>query len=110
MLALIVLLDQAKEEALLPADPCLFKKAMAIKTSKDMVKEFAKKYISGTTGDLPKVMIGQNAKLRHAQKPLHECAAPCRIAAAPPPSAHVIPERAPPRAGTTFMSTTWCPI
>ena len=79
-LALIVLLDQAKEEGLLPADPCLFRagRETSIKTSKDMVIEFARQYVSGTTADLPKVLQQQGAQLRHEQKPLHECAAPPR--------------------------------
>jgi hypothetical protein len=117
VLAVIVLLDAAKEARLLPADPCLFHSGSEsrLKTSKDMVREFAKKYVSGTTADLPKVLHTQGAALLHEQKPLHECAAPPRAARRPlapstlaprPPAARAFPDGAPPGPGTSTAWTT----
>ena len=72
VLALIVLLDAAKQCTLLKSDPCLFVPNVAVRSSKEMVQEFCKLAISGGVGDINKHLGTLGIVLHHKQTPLHE--------------------------------------
>ena len=72
VLSVMLLLDAAKEQALLQSDPCLFCPASSIKTTRAMVTEFCRSYLSGGIGDLAKHLGTLGAPLSHAQSALHE--------------------------------------
>ena len=71
-LALILLLDKAKQQTLLRSDPCLFVPGLTIKSSRDMAQEFCRSFLSGGIGDLNKHLSTIGVTLTHKQTALHE--------------------------------------
>ena len=72
VLSLVVLLDAAKEGAILTSDPCLFCPDSHFKSSKALAQEFAKQYLSGGVGELVKHLKTLGYELAHSQTALHE--------------------------------------
>ena len=72
VLSLVVLLDAAKEGAILTSDPCLFCPDSHFKSSKALAQEFAKQYLSGGVGELVKHLKTLGYELTHSQTALHE--------------------------------------
>jgi abnormal spindle-like microcephaly-associated protein len=72
VLAVIVLLDAAKQSKLLRSDPCLFLPDVTLKASRDIVQEFGKGFLSGGIGDINRHLGTLGITLVHKQTALHE--------------------------------------
>ena len=72
VLSTILVLDQAKEERLVPSDPCLFCPLAPIKSTALIVAGFGRGFLSGGVGNLAQHLGGLGAPLRHEQTALHE--------------------------------------
>ncbi|KAK7095184.1 hypothetical protein V1264_006629 [Littorina saxatilis] len=70
-LVLVYLLDCAKQSRLIAHDPCLFCKDAEIKSSKGMLTQFSRDYLSGE-GDITKHLAYMGYVVTHVQTPLDE--------------------------------------
>lgn len=72
VLCAVLLLDAAKEGRLLASDPCLFCADATIKTTRQMLTEFSRSFLSGGIGDVARHLGSLGAPMAHAQTALHE--------------------------------------
>ena len=70
-LCLVYLLDQAKENKIIPKDSCLFNKCGLIKESREIVLQFSQQLLSAV-GDLTKYLKRSGYVINHKQTYIHE--------------------------------------
>ncbi|XP_072172217.1 abnormal spindle-like microcephaly-associated protein homolog [Diadema setosum] len=70
-LMLVFFLDRAKLTRLIDHDPCLFCKDAALKSSRDILLEFSRKYLRGE-GDITRHLSFLGYSVTHVQQPLDE--------------------------------------
>lgn len=72
VLCAVLFLDAAKEGRLLASDPCLFCPDATVKTTKQLLTEFSRSFLSGGIGDVARHLGSLGAPMAHVQTALHE--------------------------------------